>query len=75
MSAVLILTIAVALLCVAVTPDLSESYPSPISIDDHAAVENLTAVARMAAGLHLPTGPSQVVALLPPPGGDKGLST
>jgi hypothetical protein len=30
----------------AVAPDLSENYPSPINIDDHAALENLAAVAR-----------------------------
>jgi hypothetical protein len=57
------------------TDDLSENYPSRLNIDDHAAVEKLAAVARMAASLHLPTEPSQVIALLPPPGDDKGLST
>jgi hypothetical protein len=55
--------------------DLSENFPSRMNIDDHAAVEKLAALARMAAGLHLPTELSQVIALLPPPGDDKGFST
>jgi hypothetical protein len=56
----------------AVAPDPSQSYPSRINIDDHAAVEKLAALARMAAGLHLPTTPSQVASLLSPPENDKG---
>jgi hypothetical protein len=55
-----------------VAPNLSENYPARINIDDRAAVEKLAAVARMAAGLHLPAVPSQVVSLLPPPGNQKG---
>jgi hypothetical protein len=50
--------------------DLSENYPHPINTDNHAAVERLAAVARVAAGLHLPTASPDVIALLPPPGDD-----
>jgi hypothetical protein len=36
-------------------PDLSGDFPSRINVDDLASVESLAAIARMAAGLHLPT--------------------
>jgi hypothetical protein len=40
-----------------IAPDLSDDFRGdPINLDDCAAVEGLAALARMAAGLHLPTG-------------------
>jgi hypothetical protein len=41
-----------------VASDLSEKCPSQINIDDPTAVEKLAALARIAAGLHLPTAAS-----------------
>jgi hypothetical protein len=56
-----------------VGPDLSGDFPSRINVDDAASIERLAALARMAAGLHLPTeqvGPpasQQRLALPAPP--------
>jgi hypothetical protein len=38
-----------------VAPDVSGDFPSGIDVDDPASVERLATLARMAAGLHLPT--------------------
>jgi hypothetical protein len=48
--------------------DSSGNYPCSINVEDHTAIEKLAAVARIAAGLHLPTEPPKVAAHLSPPG-------
>jgi hypothetical protein len=40
-------------------PDLSGDFLYPLNIDDSAVIERLAALARMAAGLHLPAEPGR----------------